>query len=389
MDAHRSRLMAVARRCVPALRKRPGVVGLALYGSLAGDPTELTGFSDVDMAVIYDRPLPAHFTEHRLAEGVKLDLLLFHRKTLREIGNRTLDQLARSSWIEELFIKGLMHGGRDTVLFDRGGEIARVKRQLAVWHPGRDVERRKAAAELRETEGVLAQAAAALRARRWKPALHLSSHQLWRLRDVLLELGGTKRIETAASRLDVPVFPRIEAGLRENLTMGPVAAQASWEADRALWAYLLRAVWEPVEDLLRRDGVGNPDLLELVGEHPVFWHGNRVHECGRVKAEAALTLRWSRHELDGGRPYEALEMLSWFMCPRTQTERCRGLAAALKEKGHDVSRFVNRILRGAEFRRFAAEARAADLAAWRFEVSPRRARFFVEGTRRLARLARA
>lgn len=379
----------MARQCACRLKERPGVVGLALYGSLAGDPAELTGFSDVDMGVILKGPMPAHFTEHRLVGGVKADLLLFHLDTLREIGRRTLDQLAKSSWTEDLFVKGLIRGGRDTVLFDPGGEIARMKRRLAVWGPGREVERRRVAGELRQADGFLAKAEAALRAKQWRKALHLSSHQLRVVPGAVLELAGTKQLPLASRRLGIPGFARTTTGLLGNLTMGGAAVGAAWEADCDLWGYLLREVWGPVEERLRREGVRQTDLLEIAGDYGVFWHGNRVHELGRVKAEAALTLRWSRHYLDEGRPYEALEMLSWFMNANAQKERCRGLAAALKALGHEVAPIVNRVLRGAEFRRLAARGREADRAAWRREISPTRAKRFVEGVRRLHRLAAA
>jgi len=379
----------VARQCASRLKERPGVVGLALYGSLAGDPAELTGFSDVDMGVILKEPMPAHFTEHRLVGGVKADLLLFHLDTLREIGRRTLVQLAKSSWTEDLFINGLIRGGRDTVLFDPGGEIARVKRGLAVWAPGREVERRRAAGDLREADGVLAKAEAALRANQWSNAYHLSLQPLWMVPGAVLEQAGTKRLPAAAGRLGIPGFAPATAALLRNVTMGGASVGDAWEADRELWSFLLRAVWGPVEERLRREGVRQTDLLEIAGDYGVFWHGNRVHELGRVKAEAALTLRWSRHYLDEGRPYEALEMLSWFMNANAQKERCRGLAAALKALGHEVAPIVNRVLRGAEFRRLAARAREADRAAWRREISPTRAKRFVEGVRRLHRLAAA
>src|SRR5690349_15249580 len=81
-------LMALARKVAADLPSRPGVAGVVLYGSLAlGDPPELTPFSDVDLALSLEEPLPAHFAEHRVIDHVKVDVTLFSADVVRGIAD--------------------------------------------------------------------------------------------------------------------------------------------------------------------------------------------------------------------------------------------------------------------------------------------------------------
>src|SRR5690349_1185071 len=89
LEAVRRQLMTVARRYADRLESQSDVVGILLYGSLASrNLQELTPDSDIDIALILDRALPAHFTEHRLLGGVKMDVLFFHASALRDLVSR-------------------------------------------------------------------------------------------------------------------------------------------------------------------------------------------------------------------------------------------------------------------------------------------------------------
>jgi len=356
--------MATARRASIALRRRPGVAGLALYGSLAGDPAELTQFSDIDIAVILKGKPPAHFTEHRLVGGVKADLLLFHRDKLREIASRSPRQLAGSSWIQDLLVKGLLNGGPDTVLFDPAGEIERAKRALRGRTTWAEIARIKADRSMREAGRELKKAAAHLKARRWGRALFGAQSALWQIAEAVLEAAGTKRMEVAGRRLGVPGIAPLAARARREFVAGLAAARASRQADLAFWRWLRRGFYRPIGAQLRREGVRDPGRLELAGNYPGFWRGNRVHEFGRLAAEVELSLRWSRSALKRGDAYQALETLGYHADAWHQLERCRGIRTALGRCGHDIGPLVRRTFRDKEFLRLMAAAGKADGAAW-------------------------
>jgi len=375
--------MAAARRASIGLRRRPGVVGLALYGSLAGDPAELTPFSDVDMALILDRKCPPHFTEHRLVGKVKADLLLFHLDRLREIASRSAERLAASSWTEDLLIKGLLRGGPDTVLFDPAGEIARAKRELAGRTTWGEVARIRAVRVLKEAGRELKKAATHFNGRRWGRARFGARCALWEIDEAVLESAGTKRREVAARRLGLPRIARLIARARKEFSGGPAAARACWQADRAFWHWLLREFYPPIEAQLRREGVRDPGRLELAGDYPGFWRGNRIHEFGRLKAEVELSLRWSLHALKRGDACQALETLGYFADAWHQCERCRGIRTALRRRGHNVTATLRRIFRDPEFLRLMAAADKADGAAWRPRNSRTAARRVIRLVRRL------
>jgi hypothetical protein len=377
--------MAIARGYSPTLRKRPGVVGLALYGSLAGDPAELTSFSDVDVAIILKGKMPRHFTEHRLVRGVKADLLFFHLDRLRTMGRWSPARLARASWIEDLFLKGLLRGGPDTVLYDPTGEIARAKRRLAACATVREVARRRQARELLQAGKMLTQAKRQMALGRHRQARQWAGSVLWYLTEAMLDVGETKRLALAAARLGVPGAARRIEALSESRVRGRASVAACRRAEVAVRDYLRREVYAPVEARLRREGVRDPDRLEFTGTLPLFWPGNRLDEYGRLKAEAELTLRWSGRLLAAGRAYDAFNMLTSFMSVGDQRIRCGALADALRLLGHDVRPIVERCLASPAFRRLRARAERAQGRAWRWKIGRAEARRFVEGVTALHR----
>jgi len=365
----RSGLMATACAYAKALRKRKGAAGLALYGSLAGDPSELTRFSDIDIAVILDGPMPEHFTEHRLVGGIKADLLLFRLDNLREIGKRSPEQLRDSTWTEGLFIKGLMKGGTDTVLFDPTGEIKRVKKKLTTRIAWPDLARMNAGVVMKDAESALEEAVNLAKKGEYRQSQANAGYALDLLLTAMQELGNTKKPAVAAERMGVPALARRYASLRKRLAPDGRAVDVCWRANRAIWDFLLREFYAPIEARLREEGVPDPDSIELAGDHPLFWPGNRIHEYGRLKAETELTFRWSRQELEEGRTGEAFDMMSWFGAARELRKRCAGLSAALRAIGHDVTPAVRRVLRLESFRKLMAEAENAERACHRADLS--------------------
>src|SRR5690349_7360998 len=96
---HRER-MALARQVAADLPSRPGVAGVVLYGSLAlGDPPELTPFSDVDLALILEEPLPAHFAEHRVLDDIKVDVTLLSADVVRGFADVPPQRLYQHGWL--------------------------------------------------------------------------------------------------------------------------------------------------------------------------------------------------------------------------------------------------------------------------------------------------
>ncbi len=387
MNPIRRRLMAVARRYALPLRRRPGVAGLVVYGSLAGDPAELTSFSDVDIAVILDRRMPAHFTEHRLAGSIKADLLLFSIRRLRRIAGRSPKQLAASTWTENLLVKGLLQGGPDTILHDPRGEIARAKQRLAARTSWRATARLQARGSLQVARREIAGARRHLAAGRWQRAHGIVQYVLWLVTDAMLQAAGTKRIPVAARRRGAPEFGRLVLRLRALLTNGHAAVAASLRADDALWAWIRREVDRPLLVRLRRAGVRSPAKLEFHGSYRGFWSGNRVHEFGRLLAEPVLSLKWARHRLRRGDLYGALEVLAYFCAPWRQRLRLLSLATALERRGFRVRPLIRQAMRSPAYRRLAAVAGQAEGDAWARGDRPAAARAAVRLAGRLMRVS--
>ncbi|MGC8832643.1 MAG: hypothetical protein ACP5R4_01210 [Armatimonadota bacterium] len=51
-------------------------------------------------------------------------------------------------------------------------------------------------------------------------------------------------------------------------------------AHRELWSHTLTYAYAPICRRLMEMGVQNPDKLELIGDHGLFWLGCRLREFG-------------------------------------------------------------------------------------------------------------
>jgi hypothetical protein len=379
--------METARRYADSLQSQPGVAGILLYGSLSsGDPPELTPFSDVDVALVLDREMPAHFTEHRLVNGVKVDVLLFHRDTLRDLVARQPERLYQGGWVLHFLIKSLLLGTPETILYDPSDELAATKRALNERTTYAAMARADAEKWLPDIEREqLAAAEKALEEQNYPEARGKAGGAMWNLAGTLKELTATKHLEVAADRLGFPEFCPVAAEMRELFTPDPAAVTAYREAARALWEYTRRQLFEPIRDDLSRSGAADPDRLELTGDYPLFWPGNRIHEFGRVVAEMGLSFQWSEFEEKRENLADALASL-WNCDAENARRRCEGLEAALKDCGHDVSHRVTPFLEDAEFERLCAETEKARAATERREFSAVQAERAVQLSRRLHRM---
>jgi hypothetical protein len=370
MEDVRKRLMAAARRYAENLRSRPGVVGVMLYGSLAsGDPPELTPFSDVDIALILDNELPAHFVEHRLRDGVAMDVLFYHSDTVRALITEPPQSLYAGSWLPQYLIKSFLQGSEETILYDPDGELAQIKRTLNALTTMEKLALPDARRWLKETEAECLQPAVEqLREGSLLAATENAGFARRRMEWIARTLAATKRRDVAAERLGIPAFTAAANRLRQMQSPDIGALGTYRQAARALWDTAFAQVFQPVEAALRRAGVSDPARFELTGDHALFWPGNRVQEFEWLIKEIELSFTWSRYEQEQGNLLEAQAIL-WPCTGERTVARCAGLAAALQEAGIDVAPIVTPVLEGAEFRRLAA-AEAETEATLRPDVIP-------------------
>jgi hypothetical protein len=366
----RRRLMATARQYVGSIQSKPGLVGIVLYGSLAwGDPSELTPFSDVDLALLLDGEPPAHGAEQRLAEGMKLDVSLISMGWLREQLGPQPERREEDNWVHNVLLKSFLLGNEETILFDPAGEIAQARREFNALTSFPAMALPGARRWLREVEERhLVPAREQWQDRRFREVIDHCGHALRTLDSILLTLAHTKNRELAAPRLGVPRFSTAASELRQMLTPDTAAAQAYWQTALDLWGYTYHRVYEPLRSELRSAGVVDPDRLEMAGDYPLFWAGNRIVELGRLTADVDLSLTRSHYELARGNVYEALTQL-WPCDVNSTIARCQGLAAALEEIGHDITAIVIPFLEDQEFRRLGAEVNEAAQKTRRQEVS--------------------
>jgi predicted nucleotidyltransferase len=209
LEAVRRQLMTVARRYADRLESQPGVVGILLYGSLAsGNQQEVTALTDIDIALVLDRALPAHFTEHRLLGGVKVDVLLFQASALRDLVSRQPERLYQDGWVTHFLIRSLLLGSPETILFDPTGEIGRTKAALNMLTDYETMALPDARIWLTEVEReYLAPASEHLQEGNVLEALNKAEAALRKLSSIVLLMACTKNLTSAAQKLGIPQFP--------------------------------------------------------------------------------------------------------------------------------------------------------------------------------------
>lgn len=370
-QALREHLLSVAFPYAEFLRRRSGLVGILLYGSLSRG--RLTPFSDIDLAVFYEGA-PTWEVEHRLASGEKVDVIGFPLADVTGLLSpppRSMDV----GYPFSLVLQSLLLSGEETLLFDPTGELRRVKANLGGEATFRALNRvslsdgyhgfyrpnRDEAVSLLER----GDAAGSLGKAKW------CGGALGYLLRVHTVEKSTRR---AAERLGVPGFADRREELASIRAASPEAAEAVWAATQALWDYALWTAAEPLREHLRSLGVADPDRLEMVGEYDLFWPGRNLNELGRVMVEVPTALRWCRFELDKGMGEEALGRL--WGCRGTQDVRHRWerLSAALQDTGYDCSSVIAPMLASPDFARLSERLDAALEAVERKDVHPEDAR---------------
>jgi hypothetical protein len=131
---------------------------------------------------------------------------------------------------------------------------------------------------------------------------------------------------------------------------------------------LFTQFYMPLEQELQRAGVPEPDALELVGEEEIFWPGYRIHTWERLKAEFALSLKFSRFKQQQGRLSEARSLL-WPLTGENFLRNCNGLAQLLQREGYNVTALCADFLENEENQRLMDRIRQAEEACLHPETS--------------------
>ncbi len=341
----RGKLLAVARVWAERLTEREGVVGVFLYGSLAGDPGQLTEFSDVDLAlVLEDDFLPAHFAEHRVFEGVKTDTTLLSASTLRSWLAKPPERLYGGNWVHSLFLKALSHGDPEIILFDPSGLVSRVQKCLPSHSTLIRPDVHRWLADYRTSR---------LEKARTQPETLRELLDSGRLSAVLTMGAGEKNLVRAAEKSGCPELIELFARWESLLLPAPELLEAVCEAREALAECAIAHFY---------DRLSVPKETELCGEWPVFWWGNRLHTVERLQAELPLTVLWSRALRERGELLEAQGML-WPCDPADIRKRAQALCDALSEQGYDIENLTKEFLSSPALAGCEAAVEAAE-AAW-------------------------
>jgi predicted nucleotidyltransferase len=356
ITATREKLSAVARQYAEALRSRPDIAGLLLYGSLVHGG--VTPFSDVDIAAVCSGSLPPYDVEHRIVDGVKVDVIFARLEGLRELSARLPRHLWDESPVSSYVLESLLIGGMDTVLYDPTGEIIRVKEELARRTSYRDLAATGVADWFQQiVEREVPEGSRRLEEGDYGGALHQFRSVGDYFAQVIRALTADKDLGTAATNLGIPEFAVILAELLQLASPDRGAAEELWAASRRFLDTFLEHAYEPIREKLMREGVSNPDRLELIGAYQLFWMDPncRLHELGRFVGELDRSLQWARWEIDRGNLPGAMglslacQQSDWFI------QRWLRMGKALADTGHDCSEIIESLLNDPEYRRLAAE----------------------------------
>ncbi|MBW3623811.1 MAG: nucleotidyltransferase domain-containing protein [Armatimonadetes bacterium] len=350
----RKRLWRIDRSYVEVLTLRPNVAGLVVYGSLARGG--LTRFSDIDIAVICDAPVTEYWVEHRMTYGARMDLLIERWDSLRTLPERTPHGLHEGTEISGYLMESLLLGGPETVLYDPTGEVTRIKESLQTALPYERLSRFTASAffhyltqkKLPEPEELLEsgeRSRAAERAGKLAQALGM----------VLRQITSLKVPVAAAERLGLAEFAPTLSRLHALLLPSPEEMAESYRAARSFLDLFLERVYAPALEAIRRSGKADPEELEFIGAHSLWWEDRtpRLWELGRAVGEWDYSLDWWGALVEEGKIDGALGMdlagrdSGWYV------ERWGRLVEALGDAGYDVSADFFRLRMNPEYLRRA------------------------------------
>ncbi len=382
-SAFQNHLLGVARTYAKSLQGRPGLVGTLLYGSLIRG--ELTQFSDIDLAIFYGDTPPCRI-EHRVVNGVKVDLIAFPMADVTAL----LDPLPASLDVGFPFsyvLESLLLGDGDSLLYDPTGELKRVKTRLGEQLSYAALNRASLRRGYRDYYLISRdEARSLLKTGDFGKALDNAQGAGWGLEYLLGAATLRKDTRKAAEELGIPDFAGKAEELAALLAPALETAEAVLADTQALWNYSLGAAMPLVRDCLGAKGIAKPDRLELIGDHNLFWPGERLHEFGRVISEVDLSLRWCRADMDAGRGATALQRL--WACRGSEGIRRRlgALANALNGAGYDCAAPLETMISSAEFTRLAERLDQATRAAERTPATPAAAHHALALTEEMERL---
>ncbi len=350
---YRDRLMEVARDYAAEVAQRPGVVGVGLYGSLASG--DLTRFSDVDLFAVMEGELPRCEVEHRLVDGVKVDLIHARLADARRFAEETPRSLWRGGFLSGYVAESLLRSPMESVLADPSGEVAALKRAAQRRHDYRRLTLPDARFHFHRYGDTEEKVTALLDAGDAPMATQWLLGGVYGLEFLVEALTLRKDRRAGAEALGIPEVHALSNTLKAALGPPCAAAEAHWAALRAFWdENHALGVW-PLLERLGEAGVADAERLELIGDYNLFWPTYRLHELGRVFTEMELSLAWSRHHLDRGEPLQAESRLWAFSTAEETTQRWRSLADALRDAGYPCDDLVERLLAAPEYQRLGAE----------------------------------
>lgn len=346
-----ARLLSVARVYTSAeLSKRTGVEGVMLYGSTAYGTA--TDFSDVDIALICSEPEPRCWIEHRIVDGIKVDVVYVPLSGFKVLAEQPY--IPSDIFVPWFVLKSLFLGGPHSILYDPSGYIALAKQNLSKLDWKRHVAAPWCLGWLRDR---VIKGAAEVKEAASSHAADLLMRLVSDFNYMLIVLCVEKEPSVIAEKLGLAGYADLIASV-SAVAPGPELASALLEAYRELWTHTLTHAYAPICRRLIEMGVQNPDKLELIGDYELFWPGYRLHELGRVIAELDLMLRWSAYELERQSLLSAWNMM-WGMHPKTVERRWMAVANALRDISLDVSDIVEGMLADTAFKQLSVSTETA------------------------------
>lgn len=374
IELKRRELWQVARRYVEVLSLRPNVAGLVVYGSLARGG--LTRFSDIDIALICDEPLPSYWVEHRMTYGERMDLLIEPWEPVRTLPERALYSLNEGMGVSGYLMESLLLGGPETVLYDPTGEVTRVKGEVRERVDYAGLARFAASGffhyltreRLPELRVLMEEGEASRAAERAGMLARMFGH-------VLRQLTSVKDPEDASVRLGLDTFAPAFHRLNEIVLPGGEEMEAHYLASRAFLDLFMARVYRPLLERMRRSGIADPEEFEWVGIDSLWWgdRNPRLWELGRAVGEWDYSLDWWGAHAREGRADRALAMdlaghdAEWYI------ERWERLTGALARHGHDATTDWARLRVEPEYLRLRADLDRAHEGMTRRAISQKEA----------------
>jgi predicted nucleotidyltransferase len=355
----RKKLMTAVEHQAEALRRRENVLGLTFYGSLAtGDFTQ---FSDVDMIAVIEGEEPEYHVEHRLLDGVKIDIMPLSISRIRRIPENM--QKGAQDYMSNTFVEAMMLGGSDVILHDPDGEIARIRESMREQISYQKLMLPRIRAELgyMEKEYWQKMTSAYEEGDYHRCAIFAKAAARWPLGDVLDILAGHKDVSVAAERLAIPHICDDYAKLEPMCQFSGDDMKKYHSALENAWKYSLSIIYEPLRKSLSDAGVPEPEKLELICDHRAFppYYGCRCMELGRAIAETNLSLRWAKYHISNGEHDQALGRLGFAFFPNSLVEQWENISKAVEHSGYDMGEIISAGLRDDEYKRKVEQAKAA------------------------------